>query len=762
LLTKAIYILYRTALAAGSPIILTYFLIRAVRNSAYWQTLPERLGFLPRSYSQTGSGAIWLHAVSVGEVLSAAELLRRLREAAPETPLFVSTATLAGRSTADNKLKGLADGVFYAPIDYVWIVRRVLRRLRPAAVVVAETEIWPNLFREARRHGCGLLVINGRISDVAAPSYIRHRWFFRHVLCWPERILAQSEEIRGRYLASGAPEVTTENGGNLKYDLAPGDPPAGVLEWLDRVRPGRIWIAASTMPPNEDDLVIATFGELSANYPDLLLILAPRKPDLFEEAARKLAAAGVHWGRRSALPESLELPAVLLLDSIGELASLFALGDVVFMGGSIVPRGGHNILEPAYFGKPVITGPHMENFREIDEAFRRAGAVVRIGQAAELTAAVDRLMSSREEAARVGEAARECAEARRGATDRAVAAILESADGAVPVFPPPFPLWVPLWLLSKLWMAGSGLKRWWVSRRPARLAVPIVSVGNLSMGGSGKTPMVLHLAARLPSVGILTRGYRRETSDPVLVCGPGDHAPVEATGDEAQLFLQSGLAPVGIGPDRAAVGRCLLERFPVSTLVLDDGFQHWRLHRDVDIVLIDGLDPLAGGSLFPLGRLREPLPALSRADILVITRRSRPAPGLERELRRYCPGAPIFYARVKPLEWVGSAPGIVLPPKEFAGRTAAAFCGLANPDSFWRTLSSLGIRPEPKWVYSDHHRYHPSEIASMAEAGAPLLTTAKDAVKIGHPPANLYWLRIEMEISEEDRFLNAIRRKLEG
>jgi len=169
-LTTGIYLLYRLCLTAATPLIILYLLGRSVRKPGYFSSLKERWGFLPRSYNQTSSGAIWLHAVSVGEVLSAIELLKRLRAEMPSAPLFVSVGTLAGRGLADEKLRSLVDGVFYAPLDFVFVIRRVLRRLRPRVVVVAETEIWPNLFREVKRAGCGLLVVNGRISDRAARS----------------------------------------------------------------------------------------------------------------------------------------------------------------------------------------------------------------------------------------------------------------------------------------------------------------------------------------------------------------------------------------------------------------------------------------------------------------------------------------------------------------------------------------------------------------------------------------------------------------
>jgi tetraacyldisaccharide 4'-kinase len=773
---KGIYFLYRALQALALPLLVLYFLFRGVKDRRYFRSLPERFGFLPRSFRQTRPGAIWLHAVSVGEVLACVEYLRRLRSEFRNSGLFVSASTLAGRAAAADKLAGIADGIFFAPADYCFVVRRVLRTLQPSVVVVAETEIWPNLFREVKRTRAGLLLVNGRISDKAVGRYRRHAWFFRAVLPHADRILAQTAEIAARFVALGAERV--ETGGNFKYDFDPSPAPddSPVRAFVDRARPSAVWIAASTMPPaapgdvDEDDAVIDAWRQLAR--PDVLLILVPRKPERFDSAARRLDAAGIPYVRRSALGGSAR---VLLLDTIGELSGLFALADVVFMGGTLAARGGHNILEPALFAKPVIVGPHMENFRAIAEDFAAAGATVRIESADRLAVAVARLLDRPAEAAAIGRRAKACAEAKRGATARALGETRALYDAGVPRRVQWQP-WLPVgWALAQLWKWGGRRRHSRDLARRRKLDVPVISVGNLTMGGAGKTPFVLRLAGLMRDrgrrPGILTRGYGRATPEKQLALPPGAAMSPLHTGDEPQIFLRSGVAPVGIGGERFLAGRELIRQFGVDLLLLDDGFQHVRLARNLDIVLIDALQPFGGGGLFPLGRLREPLEALARADIIVITRWafSDLPRAIETEARRRNPRVPIFRADIVPRAWVEHRTGREVPVAEPPFERAAAFCGLGNPQAFRRTLASIGANPVDWVEFEDHHKYRPHEIARIAShararGAAALLTTGKDAVNLCPgcddliAPLALYWLDVAMTIEPEQEFVELLQR----
>ena len=782
--TKGIYFLYRVCQAFALPVLLLYFLYRGLRGRGYWSSLPQRFGLLPGSFSQTGPGTIWFHAVSVGEVLGSLDFLRRIRAEFPQTRLFVSTGTIAGQATAQDRLRGLADGIFYAPVDFVFVVRRVLRRLNPSLVIVAETEIWPNLFREVKRSGAALAIVNARISDRAYPRYQRLAWFFRAVLPAADAILAQTDEIGRRYLSLGAQPAAVRTAGNFKYDFdaRPVAPESPVMALLDRLAPKHVWIAASTMPPaagdtDEDGAVLEAYRAVAACHPGLLLIWAPRKPEHFAAAAEKLERAQIPFVRRSCLDaESLsELPGVLLLDSIGELSGLFAAAHVVFMGGTLAARGGHNILEPALFAKPVIIGPHMENFQAIADAFRTAGASVEIARPEELGDAISMLLEDAELSARIGLRALECAEGRRGASAVAVASMRRLFDTHLPRHRRPQP-WHALSLpLARAWESAGRARQ--ARARERRLDFPVISVGNLSMGGTGKTPCVLHLAGLLRDAGhapaILTRGYGRHALAGDLAVAPGARVSVEESGDEPQIFVRSGLAAVGIGADRARVAALLLERFPADVFLLDDGFQHVRLARDLDIVLIDALDPFGGGYVFPLGRLREPISSLSRAGAIVITRSQfcDLAPAIENAVRQANPNVPVFRAGIEPEAWVDAATGASCPLVRPPFRTAGAFCGLGNPQSFRRTLERLGVELTAWFEFDDHHRYRPGELRSMAhQAGAAdstaLVTTEKDAVNLcagfreATAPLDVYWLKVRMTIDREAEFLSLVSAQL--
>ncbi|MDQ1473618.1 MAG: hypothetical protein QOJ99_5098 [Bryobacterales bacterium] len=679
--------------------------------------------------------------------------------------MFVSVGTMAGHATAVKRLEGIAQGVFYAPLDYVWVIRRLLRHLRPSLVVIVETEIWPNLFRESRRIGCGLVIVNGRISDRALPRYRKYAWLFSSVLSLCDRIIVQSEAMRERYVEAGAPAEIISVGGNLKYDFAPGVVPADspVVRFIEAGRAKPIWIAASTSADEsveEEDAVLAAQRAL----PGWRLIIAPRKPERFGVVAARLDRCGFRWTRRSDLAEPDA--DILLLDSIGELSGLFGHADVVFMGGTLARKGGHNILEPALFGKPVIAGPHLENFRDIEQHFEAHKAVMRIASGDELAGAVIRAAAD----PALGQRALAAATMQAGAATRTADEVLAVYDSRYPSTRQAQPVWMLLWLFSQIWRAGSAWDRWRKRSRQRKLPVPVVSVGNITAGGTGKTPVTIELLRDFHnhSPALLTRGHGRSTSEIVLLPRGNERLPLGLTGDEAQLYVRSVGVPVAIGGERFQAARRLLKQVSVKVFFLDDGFQHLQLARDFNLVLIDSLHPFGGGHLLPLGRLREPLEGLARADAFVLTRSSEAVAlnAIESVLRTYNSHAPIFRSQTVARRWTNAA-GERIELDSITGLRAIAFCGLGNPESFWTSLQQLGANVIERYEYGDHHRYKPSEIRRLAQRGRDLgievlLTTAKDSVNLFPEvetmirPLKLYWLEIGTDIDRHDVLISLI------
>jgi 3-deoxy-D-manno-octulosonic-acid transferase len=446
------YALYSLLTAAGVLLLSPYFLVRGMIQRKYLGNLPERLGWrFPPELRGAGNSpgtaekSIWIHAVSVGEVLAVLPLAQQLKKKFPRRRLVVSTTTATGQKLARERMP-FADAIFYFPLDWRGPVGRALTASRAGAVIVVETEIWPNFLRECRRAGASVIFVNGRLSERSFRGYKRAlsysagalAGFLEKVLGDAELFLMQSEEDAARLIALGAPAERVLVTGNLKYDLAA--PTENALSaWLEAelARSNRhpVVVAGSVLA-NEEVLVLRAFADVEREFPRALLILAPRKPEQFDNAAAIVAESGRNVLRRRDLSLNgagsaalSELRNVLLLDSIGELAGLYRMADAVFVGGSLVPGGGHNILEPAAFGKVPIYGPSMENFREMAAKFLAAGAAIQVKSPDDLGAAWGSLLREPERAARLGACARELVERNRGATERALVQI-ERAMGA--------------------------------------------------------------------------------------------------------------------------------------------------------------------------------------------------------------------------------------------------------------------------------------------------------------------------------------------
>ena len=440
----AVHALYTLAILLFAVLVSPWFLYQAIRYRKYVGNLAQRMGYLPVSFNLDGDESIWIHAVSVGEALTARSLLSDLHARYPDLKIFISTTTTTGQQIARTRLPHV-DAVFFFPLDLPPFVHRTLRLVRPRLLILMETEIWPNLLRACRRQGVKTMLVNGRISSRSYPRYRLARPFFRRVLQDVDQFCMQSDESARRIIDIGASPARVSVTGSLKFESV--EPPSAVtagrgatrvLRYF-RMSPGRfVFIAASTMK-GEEPAALRAFAAVRRAHPTALLVIAPRKPDRFAEVESLARAEGYRVVRRSDLPVDAEPRAdVVILDTIGELAQVYQIATVVFVGGSLADYGGHNILEPAVHGKPIVFGPHMQNFAEIATAFLASQAAVQVESAPQFAEVLLLLAGDSVERGRLGAAARALVEANRGAKPRtleAVVALLPPPSGRAVVRP---------------------------------------------------------------------------------------------------------------------------------------------------------------------------------------------------------------------------------------------------------------------------------------------------------------------------------------
>jgi 3-deoxy-D-manno-octulosonic-acid transferase len=398
---------------------LPYWLYQILRHGKYRSGFVERMGQVPaRLMAGEGSEAkrvIWVHAVSVGEVLAVSGLVEQMRRNFSGHRVLVSTTTDTGQELARKRFG--EENVFYFPMDFGFAIRPYLRALRPELVVLAETEFWPNFLRQGHAAGARIAVVNARISDRSWPRYRRFRWALRRMLVDIDLFLAQTAEDSARLQAIGADAGRVKVTGNLKFDVSlPAPPPivASLRVALAAEGAGPVLVCGSTVEDEEPPLLKA-FENLRVGHPRAVMILAPRHPERFDDVAILLGQLGMPSFRRSQWHGQALAGGVLLVDTIGELAALYALADVAFVGGSLVPRGGHNIIEPAQYGVAIVTGNHTENFRDIVALFRSRDAV-RIVGLSELPLTLMQLLADDGERRALGRRAEETMRSQMGAT----------------------------------------------------------------------------------------------------------------------------------------------------------------------------------------------------------------------------------------------------------------------------------------------------------------------------------------------------------
>lgn len=418
-------LLYSALAAVAFVLASPYWLLQMLRRGKYRAGLAERFGRVPPNLWKSGPRLVWVHAVSVGEVLAIAGVVRELRTHYGENAIAVSTTTTTGKKLARERFG--EQNVFYFPLDFAFAIRPYLRALRPQLVVIAETELWPNFLRLSHEARARIAVVNARVSDRSFPRYRAFRWFLAGLLRRADLFLAQGAEDARRLIEIGAPAERVRVSGNLKFDVGP----AAGSEGLKRLRDiiGTPVLVCGSTVEDEEEILLKVFRAVLARFPSATMVLAPRHPERFAAVAEMVRSSGLPFWRRTEWRSGAVSGGVFLLDSIGELAALYEIADVAFVGGSLAPHGGHNILEPARFGVATVVGPYTDNFRDIIDVFARHQAV-RITTAAHLEATFLEMLADDELRRSLGERARQTLIANAGATSRTLQAIDELLTAA--------------------------------------------------------------------------------------------------------------------------------------------------------------------------------------------------------------------------------------------------------------------------------------------------------------------------------------------
>jgi len=419
------YILYSLLLACVAILSLPWWAVQLLRLQKYRAGFKERLGWVPARLKRDAAlGCIWVHAVSVGEVLAVSQMVAELKKIFPRHQLFVSTTTLTGQQLARQRFD--EESVFYLPLDFGFTLRPYLRFLRPDLLVLAETEFWPNLLHLVHHNGARVAIVNARISDRSFPRYRRFKAFFSRVLNNVDLFLTQTAGDAERLVAIGAQADAVHVSGNLKFDIRLSAGSGLVQELRNNIGENTPVIVCGSTTAGEEELVLAAYKQVLRRFPTTVMVLAVRHPERFDKVAALVESSGLKMVRRSAWsPGATSVHgSVFLLDTVGELASIYELAQIAFVGGSLAPLGGHNILEPAQHGVAILTGPHTFNFREIVRIFAEGGGLKTVS-AENLGEQFIYLLENSAERKKLGQRAKELFLENTGATARTIAALQE-------------------------------------------------------------------------------------------------------------------------------------------------------------------------------------------------------------------------------------------------------------------------------------------------------------------------------------------------
>lgn len=817
-------LLYNIAAILIVILIIPMFMVRSVREKGFVERIRQSLGFLPKHALDrvARKNCIWVHAASVGEIVAASPLIKEFHKEFPKSPILVSVVTNSGYEMANRIIKD-ADSIIYFPLDLPWLSAHILYKVRPRVFMPVETELWPNFLKAARHLHIPVMMVNGRISDKSVTRY-RHLHSLLDDMIGTVTKFAMQSSIDAEYIVRlGAnPDLVTVTG-NTKFDqtyteVTPEEKQSMIREMGLEDHTG-IFLAGSTHK-GEEEYVLQAFSRIREEFPRARLVIAPRDLLRTDEIISICRQHGVRAVRRTQLQKQ---PATghdaVILDTIGELGRVYSIGDVIYVGGSLIPHGGHNILEPAAHGKAIIVGSNMFNFKDTHVLFSKRNACITVQDGSELSREALGLFRDVERRHWMEQETLAIVQENKGASRKTAVLLHEMLDAVeqngrikatekVENFQTYFFQLVHgqethglfltviiaiLYVFSFIYghlvnVKLAGYKVGVFKRK--KLGCYVISLGNITVGGTGKTPTAQRLARDIRDMGyrvvILNRGYRAKWKGEVGIVSDGRTLQMDASqaGDEAFMLAKHlPNVPVLIGPERAVTGQYAIDHFGAEVAILDDGYQHWQLERDMDIVLIDAVNVFGNNYMLPRGTLREPISHMERADVCLLTKVDQAAPGSNRYIRdtieKYNDHALIVESIHQPrcfielADWYEdmAAPGIDI--SQMKGKRVMAVSAIGNPASFEQTLSDIGAVIMESLRFPDHHDYTPEEMADVVDqairqGAEAIVITEKDAVKVpdvpreimkAESPIPIYVVSVEVTFLSGDREFKATLQK---
>ena len=783
-------ILYNLAAILVVILIIPVFMIRSVREKGFVERIRQSLGFYPEHTLEkvAKKHCIWVHAASVGEIVATSPLIKEFHKEFPQAPILVSVVTTSGYEMANRIIKD-ADAIIYFPLDLPFLAGSVLRRIHPRVFLPVETELWPNFLKTARKMHIPVMMVNGRISDRSVKQYKYLNSLLSDMIGTVTQFAMQSDIDADYIMRLGAPPELVTVTGNTKFDqtytdVSPAEK-AEIIQSMGLSKAEGILLAGSTHR-GEESFVLKAFTAVREKHPKAKLVIAPRELLRTQEVIHLCKRAGFTVSTRTEQQKNGPQDAdIVILDTIGELGKVYSVGDVVYVGGSLIPHGGHNILEPAAHGKAIIVGHYMFNFKDTHALFKKRDACITVNNEQELAVETARLFDDAGHRHRLEAETLAIVGENKGASRKSALILRETLEGyesrpenrqrarstqKINNFQTYFIdlvhlkevdgvaehiLTAILYLFSKIYALLVDIKLWGYrngvfSRK--KLDCFVISLGNVTVGGTGKTPTAQRLASDIRDMGykvvILNRGYRAKWHGNVGIVSDGKrlHMTAADAGDEAFMLAKHlPEVPVLIGADRSVTGQYAIENFGAEVAILDDGFQHWQLERDMDILLVDAVNVFGNGYMLPRGTLREPISHISRADVCLLTKVDQAAAGSREFIRetvhRYNKAAQVVESihqprRFIPLaDWYVDIAGDGIDVNTMRGRKIMAVSAIGNPASFEQTLSDLGVTIIESLRYPDHHDYSMQEMVDILHqaqrmGAEAIVITEKDAVKI--------------------------------